>query len=30
MRKALKIKDDMETLEHAMKDDLKESGYNKG
>ena len=29
MRKALKMKDDDETLNQAMKDDLKASGYNK-
>ena len=29
MRKALRIKDEMETLETAMKEDLKEAGYKK-
>ena len=29
MRKALKMKDDDETLNQAMKEDLKASGYNK-
>ena len=29
MRKALKMKDDDETFNQAMKDDLKASGYNK-
>ena len=30
MRKALKIKDEMETLEHAMRRDLKDAGYQNG
>ena len=29
MRKALKMKDEMETLENAMKEDLKDAGYKK-